>query len=53
MYSPWGGPDADPLLEGKYARPRTLQDMAGAFILGMIGFMLLLGGAVLVVSLIR
>jgi hypothetical protein len=42
------------LLEGKYAsRPRSFKDMAGAFVLGVLGFFLLLGGAALVVSLIR
>ncbi len=51
----WGlpPPNPDPLLEGKYARPRTLRDMAGAFLLGVIGVALLLGGAVLLVDLIR
>ena len=51
----WGipPPSPDPLLEGKYARPRTPRDMAGAFLLGLLGFALLLGGATLAVSLLR
>jgi hypothetical protein len=51
----WGipGPNPDPLLEGKYARPRTFKDMAGALILGVLGFVLLLGGASLIVDLLR
>jgi hypothetical protein len=51
----WGipGPNPDPLLEGKYARPRTFKDMAGSFVLGVIGFVLLLGIASLVVSLVK
>ena len=51
----WGipGPNPDPLLEGKYALPRTFRDMAGAFVLGILGVVLLLGGAALVVSLVR
>jgi hypothetical protein len=51
----WGipGPNPDPILEGKYARPRSFRDMAGAFVLGVMGFVLLLGGAALAVDLVR
>jgi hypothetical protein len=49
----WGGSNRDELLEGKYGRPHALRDMAGAFLLGVLGIVLLLGGAALVVSLVR
>ena len=45
-------PSPDPLLEGKYARPRTLRDMAGAFVLGMAGFLVFLAVASIVVALV-
>jgi hypothetical protein len=36
----WGipPPNPDPLLEGKYARPRSFKDMAGGFVLGVVAF---------------
>jgi hypothetical protein len=51
----WGipGPNPDPLLEGKYARPRTFKDMAGGFVLGVIAVVLVLGIADVVVSLVK
>ena len=51
----WGipGPNPDPLLEGKYAQPRSFRDMAGALVLGALAFVLMLGGAALVVDLVR
>jgi len=52
-YSPWGGPSPDPLLEGKYARPRTFKDMAGGLILGVVAFALVFGVAALVLSLVK
>ena len=51
----WGNPppNQDPLLEAKYARPRTLRDMAGAFLLGALAFVLVLGIATVVVSIVK
>ena len=51
----WGipPPNPDPLLEGKYARPRSFKDMAGGFVLGVVAFALMLGFAALAVSLVR
>ena len=51
----WGTPppNQDPLLEARYARPRTFRDMAGALVLGVAGFLLFLGIATIVVSIVR
>jgi hypothetical protein len=51
----WGipPPNPDPLLEGKYARPRTFSDMAGALVLGVVAFVLVLGIATIVLSLVK
>ena len=40
MYPP---PHPDPQLEGKYARPRTSRDMAGAVVVGLLSGLILLG----------
>ena len=50
----WGipPPNPDPMLEAKYARPRTFKDMAGAVVLGVVAFLLVLGIASLVLSLV-
>lgn len=51
----WGipGPNPDPLLEAKYARPRSFRDMAGALLLGVAAFLLFLGIATVVVDLVK
>ena len=51
----WGipPPNPDPLLEGKYARPRSFKDMAGGFVLGVVAFALMLAFAAIAVSLVR
>ena len=40
----WGipPPNPDPLLEAKYARPRSFKDMAGGLLLGLIAFVIVL-----------
>ena len=43
----------DPLLEGRYARPRTFRDMAGGLVLGVAGFLLFLGIATIVVAIVK
>ncbi len=46
-------PFPDPELEGRYAGKRTLREMAGTFVMSIVAVVLVLGGAALVVALIR
>jgi hypothetical protein len=46
-------PFPDPELEGKYAGRPTLMERAGTFILSTIAVVLVLGGAAVLVALIR